>query len=46
MNKGIKIIKTVFIPGQKKRKKFMVSKRKNEVKEKIQQPGEEKRKKI
>ena len=35
MNKGIKIIKTVFIPGQKKRKKFMVSKRKNEKKEKI-----------
>ena len=30
----------------KKGKKFMVSKRENEVKEKIQQPGEEKRKKI
>ena len=46
MNKGIKIIKTVFMPGQKKRKKFMVSKRENEEKEKIQQPVEKKRKKI
>ena len=31
----LKIIKTVFMPGQKKGKKFMVSKRKNEGKEKI-----------
>ena len=46
MNKDFKIIKTVFMPGKKKGKKFMVSKRKNEVKEKIQQPGEEKKKKI
>ena len=46
MNQDLKIIKTVFIPGQKKGKKFMVSNRKNEVKEKIQQPGEEKSKKI
>ena len=46
MNKDLKIIKTVFMPGQKNGKKFMVSKRENEVKEKIQQPGEEKRKKI
>ena len=46
MNKGIKIIKTVFMPGQKKGKKFMVSKMENEAKEKIQQLGEEKRKKI
>ena len=45
MNQDLKIIKTVFMPGQKKGKKFMVSKRENEVKEKIQQPGEEKRKK-
>jgi hypothetical protein len=35
MNQDLKIIKTVFIHGQKKRKKFMVSKRENEVKEKI-----------
>ena len=34
------------MPGQKKGKKFMVSKKKNEGKEKIQQPREEKRKKI
>ena len=34
------------MPSQKKGKKFMLSKRENEVKEKIQQPGEEKRKKI
>ena len=46
MNQDFKIIKTVFMPGQKKGKKFMVSKRENEVKEKIQQPKEEKRKKI
>ena len=46
MDKNLKIIKTVFMPGQKKGKKFMVSKRENEVKEKIQQPREEKRKKI
>ena len=46
INQDLKIIKTVFMPGQKKGKKFMVSKRENEVKEKIQQPGEEKRKKI
>ena len=46
MNQDIKIIKTVFMPGQKKGKKFMVSQRENEVKEKIQQPGEEKKKKI
>ena len=46
MNLYLKIIKTIFIPGQKKGKKFMVSKGKNEVKEKIQQPGEEKKKKI
>ena len=35
MNKDFKIIKTVFLPGKKKGKKFMVSKRQNEVKEKI-----------
>ena len=35
MNQDLKIIKTVFMPDQKKGKKFMVSKRKNEVKEKI-----------
>ena len=35
INQDLKIIKTVFMPGQKKGKKFMVSKRKNEVKEKI-----------
>ena len=46
MDKNLKIIKTVFMPGQKKGKKFMVSKRENEVKEKIQQPGEEKNQKI
>ena len=46
MNQDLKIIKTVFMPGQKKGKKFMVSQRENEVKEKIQQPGEEKKKKI
>ena len=31
MNQDLKIIKTVFMPGQKKGKKFMVSKRKNYV---------------
>ena len=46
MNQDFKRIKTVFIPSQKKGKKFMVSKWENEVKEEIQQPGEEKRKKI
>ena len=35
INQDLKIIKTVFMPGQKKGKKFMVSKRENEVKEKI-----------
>ena len=35
MSQDLKIIKTVFMPGQKKGKKFMVSKRENEVKEKI-----------
>ena len=35
MSQDFKIIKTVFMPGQKKGKKFMVSKRENEVKEKI-----------
>ena len=40
MSKNLKIIKTVFMPGQKKGKKFMVSKKENEVKEKIYQPGE------
>ena len=35
MNQNLKRIKTVFMPGQKKGKKFMVSKRENEVKEKI-----------
>ena len=35
MNQDLKIIKTVFMPVQKKVKKFMVSKRENEVKEKI-----------
>ena len=35
MNQDLKIIKTVFMPGQKKGKKFMVSKRENEVEEKI-----------
>ena len=46
MNQDFKIIKTVFMPGQKKGKKFMVSQRSNEAKQKIQQPGEEKMKKI
>ena len=46
MNQDLKIIKTVFMPGQKKGKKFMVTKREKEVKEKIQQPGEEKSQKI
>ena len=40
MNQDLKIINTVFMPGEKKGKKFMVSKRENEAKEKIQQPGE------
>ena len=35
INQDLKIIKTVFMPGQKKGKKFMVSQRENEVKEKI-----------
>ena len=35
MSQDFKIIKTVFMPGQKKGKKLMVSKRENEVKEKI-----------
>ena len=35
MKTAVKIIKTVFMPGQKKGKKFMVNKRENEVKEKI-----------
>ena len=35
MSKNLKIIKTVFMPGKKKGKKFMVSKREDEVKEKI-----------
>ena len=35
MSKDLKIIKTVFMPGQKRGKKFMVSKRENEVKKKI-----------
>ncbi len=34
-NQDLNIIKTVFMPGQKKVTKFMVSKRENEVKEKI-----------
>jgi hypothetical protein len=34
-HQDLKIIKTVFMPGQKKGKKFMVSKRRNEVEEKI-----------
>ena len=42
MNQNLKIIKTVFMPGQKKEKKFMLSNRENEAREKIQQPGEEK----
>ena len=45
MNQDLKIIKTVFMPGQKKGKKFMVSKMENEVKEKIQQLVEEKKEK-
>ena len=45
-NQDLKIIKTVFMPGQKKGKKVMVSKKENEEKEKIQQPEEEKRKNI
>jgi hypothetical protein len=36
INQDLKIIKTEFMPGQKKGKKFMVSKNKNEEKEKIQ----------
>jgi hypothetical protein len=35
MNQDLKIINTVFMHGQKKGEKFMVSKRENEVKEKI-----------
>ena len=35
INHELKIIKTVFMPGQKKGKKFMVSKRENGVEEKI-----------
>jgi hypothetical protein len=35
INQDLKIIKTVFMPGQKKGKKFMVSKRENGVEEKI-----------
>ena len=35
INQDFKIIKTLFMPGQKKGKKFIVSKRENEVKEKI-----------
>ena len=35
MYQDLRIINTVFMPGQKKGKKFMVSKRENEVKEKI-----------
>ena len=35
MNQDLKIIKTVFMPGQKKGKKFILSKRENEIKEKI-----------
>ena len=35
MNQDLNIIKTVFMPGQKKGKKFMVSKMENEAKEKI-----------
>ena len=46
INQDLKIIKTVFMPGQRKGKKFIVSKKENEEKEKIYQPGEEKRKKI
>ena len=35
INQDLKIIKTVFMPGQKKGKKLMASKRENEAKEKI-----------
>ena len=35
MNQDLKIIKTVFMPGQRKGKKFIVSKKENEEKEKI-----------
>ena len=35
INQDLKIIKTVFMHGQKKGKKFMMTKRENEVKEKI-----------
>ena len=35
MSKNLKIIKTVFMPGQKKGKKLMVSQKKNEEKDKI-----------
>ena len=35
MNQDLKTIKTIFIPVQKKGKKFMVSKREDEVKDKI-----------
>jgi len=45
MNQDLKIIKTVFMPGQKKGKKFMVSKRENEVKEKIIVAGRRKKEK-
>ena len=34
-NQDLNIIKTVFMPGQKKGEKFMVSKREKEEKEKI-----------
>jgi hypothetical protein len=33
MNQDLKIINTVFMPGQRKGKKFMVSNRENEVKD-------------
>ena len=39
MNQDLKIIKTVFMPGQKKGKKFMVSQRENEVKEHARKRG-------
>ena len=45
MNLDLNIIKTVFMPGQKKGKKFMESQKENEEKEKIQQSGEEKKEK-
>jgi hypothetical protein len=35
INQELKIIKIVFMPGQKKGKKFVVSKKENEVKERI-----------